>query len=196
MIVDRLVLQRAERRLFRRSGDEAADRAIRLKLGIFPAEQLRNNVDDCKQPTFENVNNEQARVKACTKHITLQFWQGLIEKHQLVGSVCDSMQAPTAEEPGSKQFNACVQQAHIANPAQTTSLPLVKHMGFTAQPNATEFYGLCKACFESPSMTRPMSRVLCESILQMIARTRCDLAFPIYCGQLLHDASGLWAGLA
>ena len=79
--VSQLALQRAERRLFRRSSDEAADRAIKLKLGMFPAEQLRNNVDEAKHSIFQNVKDEQARVKLAKKHITLAFWQDLIEQH-------------------------------------------------------------------------------------------------------------------
>ena len=175
-----LTLARNSRRLYRRSSDEAAERAIKLKLGMFPAEQLRNNVDDQKKSLFENVKAEQARVKQAKKHMTLGFWQGLISSHHLVGNVCHDMVGPLEEEVVSKTLDNCIRQAHIANPAQKTSLPLVRHLSFMQRPNATEFFGLCKASFESPSMSKPMSKVLCEALLQMIGRTRCDQAYPVY----------------
>ena len=66
----------------------------------------------------------------------------------------------------------CIRQAHIANPAQKTSLPLVRHLSFMQRPNATEFFGLCKASFESPSMSKPMSKPMSAMSKPMSAMSK------------------------
>ena len=60
---------RAQRRLFRRTSDEAAGRAIKLIFGMFPAQQLENNKDGDGKYLFANVKAEQFRVK-CANNIS------------------------------------------------------------------------------------------------------------------------------
>ena len=90
--------ERATRRLFRRSSDEQAERAMRLKLGCYPQVQLNNNTDDDGRGVLENTKREQNRVRLAKKHMTLALWQGLVTKHKLSGGVCDLLPAPQVEE--------------------------------------------------------------------------------------------------
>ena len=171
---------REPRRLFKRNSDEAAERAIHLKLGMFPQKQLQTHKDELGKCIFENVKAEQYRVKLNKKHVTLGFWQGIIVQHNLTGSQADCLEEPKTSEKVNRQLDVCIRQAHHANPAQKCSSGLQRHMAHMAKPNATEYYGLCKACFESPSMSRPMSRILTEELLKLIGRLRCDLEYPHY----------------
>ena len=157
---------------------------MKLKLGFFAEVHLRNNRDSDNKSILEKIKKEQRRVRLAKKHVALSFWQDLIVQHHLVGGVCDALVAPEMEQSVSKQLDRCLRQAHHPNPALKTSQPLVRMMAFMEQPNATEMFGLCKGSFESPSLSRTMSRIVCESLLKLIGRTRCDLAYPIYWSHL------------
>ena len=102
----------------------------------------------------------------------------------MVGGVTDALAAPDKPEKVSPQLDAALRVAHCSNPAQKSAAPLVRLLGYFGQANGTEIYGLCKGTFESPSMSRPMSKLLLASVLKWIGRVRADEQHPVYWSQL------------
>ena len=169
-----------QRRLFRRSSYEVAERAMTLKLGMFDKRQVEENRDEDGTRIIAAVKNMQKEVKAVGRHIPLSFWSNLISRHKLVGSIHDSLEAPTDQEPVSPKLDAAVKAAHNPNPAVRSAAPLMRILAYKEDCFRTEFYGLVKACFESPSMSKPMSKLLLTGLLAWIGRLRLDRQFEDY----------------
>ena len=168
----------------RTSWDKAV-RAVSLKLGMYPKSQLENNRGPETNATVtEAVHTEQLRVKALRQHINASFWTGIIVRHRLCGSVTDALEAPSVEEKVSPSLNSAIAAAHCSNPAQKTSAPLVRVLQYFGPVNGTEFYGVMKGTFESPSMSRPMSKTLLACVLTWVGRTRADLKHKAAWAQL------------
>ena len=65
----------------RRSSDETTDRAVRLKLGMFPAHQLTYNLSPEGFDVHQTVKTESRRTNKLRKHIALDFWNGVVDTH-------------------------------------------------------------------------------------------------------------------
>ena len=148
-----------------------------MTLGMHSRQQLENNRDEDGNNVFEAVHHEQVRVREEKKHITVQFWNGLIDRHRLTGGVCDHLAPPSRENKINRQLDAALKAAHHSNPAMKTATPLKRMMSYMGPINKSEFYGLCKGTFQSPSISSPMSKILTESLLKYIGRLRMDEVF-------------------
>ena len=112
------------------------------------------------------------------KHLSAQFWAAFIARHRLVGTVGQSLPVPKGEESVSKELDASIRLCHHPNPAQKTTARLQRFLQYAPQLNETEFFGLLKASFQSPSLSRQMSVQMLEAGLAFCARTRADLLHP------------------
>ena len=109
----------------------------------------------------------------------MSFWEGLINRHKLVGGVCDQLAPPVEAEAVSRQLDAALKVAHSSSPAGNTATPLKRMMAYIGPLNQSEFYGLCKGSFQSPSMSSSMANVLTEALLKYIGRCRMDQVFSV-----------------
>ena len=118
------------------------------------------------------------QAEAWEKHLSAQFWAAFIARHRLVGTVGQSLPVPKGEESVSKELDASIRLCHHPNPAQKTTARLQRFLQYAPQLNETEFFGLLKASFQSPSLSRQMSVQMLEAGLAFCARTRADLLHP------------------
>ena len=112
------------RRLFRRTSDEATKRALNVKLHMYPQAQVENNVDEDGDQIFPAAKRELKRCQKINKHISLDFWQGIIKRHNLRGTVPDQMAEPTDPSPVRRDLDDAFKVLHDANPARRSSLKL------------------------------------------------------------------------
>ena len=112
------------------------------------------------------------------KHIQQEFWQQVILDRRLTGGVSDGLTPPSQEEVVSKELDGAMQLAHASNPEVKSVHKLLNWMKYQSKSNVTEFFGLCKGCFESPSLSNISSKVLLDALLKIMARLRCDKTFP------------------
>ena len=162
------------RRLRTRDSDEMSERSVKLKLGMFPGQQIKFNLDDNNMGVHEKVKEEVRRCRKMKKHMQQEFWQKIIAEHRLTGGVADGLRQPTNEEVVSKELDGGLRMAHASNPAAKSSAKLINWMKYNNGCNSTEFFGLCKGCFESPSLGKSASRTLLGHLLTFVARTRAD----------------------
>lgn len=108
----------------------------------------------------------------------MKFWQDLVVDHGLNGGPAESLRPPTEPQTVSKALGGALNICHAANPAVRTSVALTRHLALMPQPNETDVFGICKGTMESPSLSRPMAKLVAEHVLKMIGRTRADEAFP------------------
>ena len=80
-----------------RTWDDQATRAVKLKLGCFPASQVRGNKNKDGKLIHQQVVHELQRLKPQRKHIALAFWQDLIKDHNLHGGFSSTLAAPEAD---------------------------------------------------------------------------------------------------
>ena len=103
---------------------------------------------------------------------------------------------PEQGEKINRQLDAALKAAHHSNPAMKTATPLKRMMSYMGPINKSEFYGLCKGTFQSPSMSSPMSKILTETLLKYIGRLRMDEVFNEYRqalkGHFDHQLCVLW----
>ena len=166
------------RRLFGRTSDEATKRALNVKLHMYPQAQVENNVDEDGEQIFPVAKRELKRCQKINKHISLDFWQGIIKRHNLGGTVPDKMAEPTDPSPVRRDLDDAFKVLHDANPARRSSLKLLRLINCWIDTgeklNRTEFYGLIKGSWEAPSLTRNQSRTVLEQVLKWIGRVRMD----------------------
>ena len=66
------------RRLRTRDSDEMSERSVKLKLGMFPGQQIKFNLDDNNMGVHEKVKEEVRRCRKMKKHMQQEFWQKII----------------------------------------------------------------------------------------------------------------------
>ena len=172
----------AGRKLRKWSSDDFCARAIKLKLGMYPASQVNGNLDEDGRTIDQNVKREFKKLKGAAKHLSLPFWNSLIEKHKLTGHIAQSLLPPENPEKVDRDLDAALKACHCSNPAARTSAKFVRLLEYMPLVNKTSFYGLLHGSFESPSLSRGMSRTMLESVLCYVARVRADVEFPEYFG--------------
>ena len=95
-------------------------------------------------------------------------------KHRLRGAITDGLIQPTQQENVRLEINDAIANAHEANPAKRSAgkyTSLLRHM---SPCNRTELFGLCKASFGSPSLSRSMSQQMLPCLLKYMARCNMD----------------------
>lgn len=138
-----------QKREFKRSGWEAAKRATLAKLGMYSQQQLENNRDEDGNNVIEAVLKEQARMREEQKHMTVQFWCTLIDRHRLTGGVCDQLAPPEKAETISRQLDAALKAAHHSNPAMKSATPLKRMLPYMRTINKLDLFGLRKGSFQT-----------------------------------------------
>ena len=169
-----------ERKLKRWTSDEFRGRAIKLKLGMYPLAQVDGNLDSDQRTIDQNVARELKKLKGNKKHLSLAFWNSLIESHKLTGNIAESLPQPQAAEKVDKDLDVALRQCHASNPAARSATRLCRLLEYIPLVNETSMFGLLHASFESPSLSRAMSRTMLEAVLGYMARVRADLEFPHY----------------
>ena len=129
-----------ERRLFRRSSEEQAQRAVKLKLGMFPPAQVANNVTSDGQNVVMVVRAELSRLRPGKKHLSISFWQDLIRDLALTGTVAQSLPQPRQEQKVCKELDLALRQAHHLNPAQKSLSRLQRQLSYMTSVNETEMF--------------------------------------------------------
>ena len=169
-----------KRSLQRRNTDDVATRAIKLKLSAYPKLQVEQNTDENGEIIHVIVCREVRRCRASRKHISLDFWNDRIKKHNLRGTMAEGLVAPNVEEQVPVELNTALKLAHHANPALKSAGKLMRYLEYAPALNRTSYYGLlCGAC-ESPSMSRSMSLNMLQGVLKYTARMRADIMFADY----------------
>ena len=113
------------RRLRMRVSDEMSERSVKLKLGLFPCQHLKFNLDADNKGVHEQMKEEVRRCRKLEKHTQQEFWQQLILEHRLTGGVADGLRRPTEEEVVSKELDDGLRLAHASNPAAKTPQKLI-----------------------------------------------------------------------
>ena len=162
------------------TSEEHRCRAIKLKLGMYPKKQIDGNLDAEQRTIDQNVAREFKKMKGSKKHLTLAFWNSLIENHKLTGNIAESLPMPQNPEKVDKDLDSALRQCHAANPAARSATRLVSLLEYLPLVNETSMFGLLHASFESPSLSRAMSRTMLEAVLGYMARVRADLEHPHY----------------
>jgi hypothetical protein len=101
-----------------------------------------------------------------------------VPKHKLGGAPTDGLSVPLQPETVRRELDEAIRVAHEPNPAKRSAgkyVSLLKHMPAC---NRTELFGLCKASFESPSLTRSMSAQMLPWLLKYFARCNMDKQEP------------------
>ena len=161
-------------RSFSRTEDEQIARAIRLKLHMFPATQVQCSLDDEGYSIPMRVKEKLRETKLSKCHIKTEWWNQLVPRHKLSGTLCDGLVAPLQPEPVRRELDDALKSAHDSNPAKRTAgkyISLLRHMG---PCNRTDFFGLCKASTTSPSLSRSMAETLLPHLMKYIARSNMD----------------------
>ena len=169
-----------QRKLWRRDSREQAKRAVRLKLGMYPASQLDGNEDEDGNLIEDVVVRELRKMKANKKHLSQGFWKSLIVRHKLSGMTSDSLVQPTVAEGFSRELDAALKLCHEANPARRSCTRLQRYLKYTDTMNSTEVFGVLKASYPSPSLSSSMSRGMLEIVLEWCGRVRADEKYPEY----------------
>ena len=166
-----------KRSLQRRNSDDVATRAIKLKLSAYPKLQVEQNTDENGEIIHVIVCREVRRCRAARKHISLDFWNDRIKKHNLRGTMAEGLVAPNVAEQVPVELNTALKLAHHASPAAKSAGKLMRYLEYAPALNRTSYYGLlCGAC-ESPSMSRSMSLNILGGVLKYTARMRADIMF-------------------
>lgn len=106
------------RALKRHGSEEAAKRAIKMKLGCFPKNSLIQNRNADNDSLEAVVRAEVRRCKLHNKYIPLEFWNQQIRAFKLSGSIQDGLREPPVTEPVAKGLDEALRAAHSPNPAQ------------------------------------------------------------------------------
>ena len=186
-----------KRKLVRKTSDDAAIRACRLKLGMFPQAQVASNVNEKGETPVVMVKKEMKKLKAKGQYLSLNFWNKVIKDCQLKGTLSDGLKPPTEAERCSKELDSALRLAHAPNPAIKSPAKLLALLEYMPPCNRTEYYGLvCGAC-ESPSLSKTMSHGILEGVMRYSARIRANELFPDYWEELSPAfdkmLSELWA---
>ena len=156
--------------MFLRTEEEQIQRAIKLKLHMFSRNQVLNNVDDEGFTIPQRVTEKFRECRLAKCHIKIEWWNERVVKHKLAGAITDGLAVPLQEEHVRRELDDAIRSAHEANPAKRSAgriLALLRHMG---PCNRTELFGLCKASFESPSLSRSMSQQILPNLVKHFAR--------------------------
>ena len=167
-----------QQRVFLRTEEEQISRAIKLKLHMFSRNQVLNNVDDEGLTIPQRVTEKFRETKLSKTHIKTQWWNELVPKHKLGGAPTDGLSIPLQPETVRRELDEAIRVAHEPNPAKRSAgkyVSLLKHMPAC---NRTELFGLCKASFESPSLSRSMSAQTLPWLLKYFAWCNMDKQEP------------------
>ena len=152
--------------LRRRNTDEQTDRAMKLKLGMFSATQLQLNLNSLGQNVAQVVSKEIRRVRPLRRHIPSSFWESIIKHFNFTGTLTEGLVPPQHEEAVSKELDGALKLAHHPNPASKIPVRLLRFLDAEINAmNRTELYGLLRGSFESPSLSRTMSRQMLEGVI-------------------------------
>ena len=165
--------------LFRRDTDGQVDRAVRSKLGMFPRQQVDQNMVGGRT-IRDVVKAEVLRLRPAKKYVSLKFWKKIVIDFGLNGTLADSLAPPTESEVVSKELEAALALAHDENPAQRSSEKLVRWLEWAPPLNKTELYGLLTGSIESPSMSAKTSEMLLLAVVKFMARTKAHEYVPDY----------------
>ena len=169
------------RKLDRRNTDQVSSRSIRLKLGMYPRSQIDGNVDDDGKTIDCKVKDNIRQLRGTKRHIPVVFWRELIVEHHLSREVCGQLKAPEAREAVDKDLDAALKAAHHDNPALKTNDKITRWLDWREEPlNTTEMYGLLVGSMEAPSLSAKSSKIIQESLLTCIAKTKANETFSEY----------------
>lgn len=116
-----------------RAWDCCASRAVKRKLGSFPASQVNNNKDASGKLILGKVVDESMKLKPHKMHISPDFWARIIKDHHLRGGFASDLPEPETEEVVDKELNACLSQCHCSNPdtlgSKNIALVVVREFG-------------------------------------------------------------------
>ena len=152
--------------------ENAATRAIKLKLGSYPNKKVDCNKDANGILILPKVIEELQRLRPQRKHVTVSFWNDIIAQHNLSGGWASDLPAPDAAQPVDKELNSALGACHMTNPAQKSAQKLMRWLTYSGPCNRTEFVGLLAGSAEGPSMSANMSHGILGGMLKYVARTR------------------------
>ena len=79
--------------LFRRDTDGQVDRAVRSKLGMFPRQQVDQNIVG-GNTIRDVVKAEVLRLRSAKKYVSLKFWKKIVTDFGLKGTLADPLVPP------------------------------------------------------------------------------------------------------
>ena len=177
---------KVSRELSRTKSDEAAARAVRLKLSCFPRCQVDNNCDDNGRHVEENVKLSLRALKPGKKHLNQTFWADIITAHRLTGTLTEALTPPSVSEKVNTELDIALKLCHHPNPASKSLSRLERLLKYHGAMNKTETYGLFAAAMESPTLSRGMATRMQEAILSWVGRVRADQEHKEYWSVVCH----------
>lgn len=156
----------------RRNEEDAAERAIKLKLldhGYDP-ELVRTARNANGETIHDLVAREIAALRGRSKYLTTSFWVAIHSDFDLRRAVFKDLPEVPDEHEFEPELTDSLAMAHSSNPAERTSEAFVRYLELAAAPSKWDLVGMLHACLEGPTVGKRQSHSMKLAILKFIGR--------------------------